>query len=136
MKMKDIVKEDFDDLKLGKVGAELDDPERGMGKSFKGDSMFDQLGKIIDTQGGADPLKTVVTDDGETIEVDPNQAAELRKLLRGNWGQITGLPDDIQTISTPHVRMILRMTKGRPLFSDLKNQCIAKLKTLINRLQL
>ncbi len=82
MKMKDIVKEDFDDLKLGKVGAELDDPERGMGKSFKGDSMFDQLGKIIDTQGGADPLKTVVTDDGETIEVDPNQAAELRKLLR------------------------------------------------------
>ena len=79
--MKDIVKEDFDDLKLGKVGAELDDPERGMGKSFKGDSMFDQLGKIIDTQGGADPLKTVVTDDGETIEVDPNQAAELRKLL-------------------------------------------------------
>ena len=28
MKMKDILKEDFDDLKLGKVGAELDDPER------------------------------------------------------------------------------------------------------------
>ena len=37
MKMKDIVKEDFHDLKLGKVRAELDDPERGMGKSFKGD---------------------------------------------------------------------------------------------------
>lgn len=82
MKMKDIVKEDFDDLKLRNVGSELDDPERDMGKSFKGDSMFDQLGKILDTRGGDDPLTTVMTDDGETVEVDPNQAAELRKLLR------------------------------------------------------
>ena len=27
-------------------------------------------------------MNTVKTDDGETIEVDPNQAHELRKLLR------------------------------------------------------
>ena len=46
MKMKDIVKEDFDDLKLRNVGSELDDPERDMGKSFKGDSMFEKKRKI------------------------------------------------------------------------------------------
>ena len=82
MKMKDIVKEDFDDLKLGKLGSELDDDERDMGKGFEKEPMFDQLGKILDTRGGDDPVRSVTTDDGETIEVDVNQAHELRKLLR------------------------------------------------------
>lgn len=82
MKMKDIVKEDFDDLKLGKLGSELDDDERDMGKGFEKEPMFDQLGKIIDTRGGDAPVRSVTTDDGETVEVDVNQAHELRKLLR------------------------------------------------------
>jgi hypothetical protein len=82
MKMKDIVKEDFDDLKLGKLGSELDDDERDLGKGFEKEPMFDQLGKILDTRGGDSPLTTVTTDDGEEIEVNPDQAHELRKLLR------------------------------------------------------
>lgn len=82
MKMKDIVKEDFDDLKLNKLGSELDDDERDMGKGFEKEPMFDQLGKILDTRGGDNPVRSVTTDDGETIEVDVNQAHELRKLLR------------------------------------------------------
>jgi hypothetical protein len=83
MKMKDIIKEgDFDDFDLGGHGRELDQDDRDEGKGFEKDAMFDQLGKILDTRGGADPLTTVKTDDGQEITVDANQAAELRKLLR------------------------------------------------------
>ena len=68
--MKDIVKEDFndiDDLQLGNVGAELDKDDTG-GKGFEKDAMFDQLGKILDSQSNPNPITTVKTDDdGWTI---------------------------------------------------------------------
>ena len=51
MRIKDIVKEGtFDDFDMKDYGKEMDDDERDMGKSFEKDSMFDQLGKIIDTR--------------------------------------------------------------------------------------
>ena len=85
MRIKDIVKEGtFDDFDMKDYGKEMDDDERDMGKSFDKDPMFDQFGKIIDTRGGADPIKHVITDDGEKIEVNPQQAAELRNLLRSD----------------------------------------------------
>ena len=52
MKAKEFIKEykDIDDL---------DDPNRGMDKDFKQEPMFNQLGKILDSQGNPNPLDTV-----------------------------------------------------------------------------
>ena len=83
MKIKDVVKEgSFDDFGMKDYGKDLDDDEKDMGKGFDKDSMFDQLGKILDSRGNPNPIKTVTTDDGEKVEVNPMQAQELRKLLR------------------------------------------------------
>lgn len=81
--MKDIVNEDFDDigdLKLGNVGKELDQPEK-LKKGFDKESMFDQLGKILDSQDSVNKVTTVTTDDGDTVEVTPQQARTLRMML-------------------------------------------------------
>jgi len=43
--------------------------------------MFNQLGKILDSQGNPRPLDTVVTDDGKKHKVNFNQAKTLRRLL-------------------------------------------------------
>ena len=80
MKLKDVLKEgDFDDLGLKGYGSELDQDDDGEGFSQK--SMFDQLGKILDSVGTPNPVKSVITDDGEKIEVSPQQAKVLRQLL-------------------------------------------------------
>ena len=81
MKLKDIMNEgDVDDLGLKGYGSELDQDDDG-GKGFKGDPMFDQLGKILDSQSNPNPITTVQTDDGETVKVTPQQARVLRQLL-------------------------------------------------------
>ena len=80
MKLKDIMKEgDFEDLGLKNYGSELDSDDEGEGFAQK--SMFDQLGKILDSTGNPNPIKHVITDDGEKIEVTPQQAKVLRQLL-------------------------------------------------------
>ena len=58
-----------------------DDPNAGFDKEFKQDSMFNQLGKILDSQGNPRPLDTVVTDDGKKHKVNFLQARGLRRLL-------------------------------------------------------
>ena len=58
-----------------------DDPNSGFDKEFKQDSIFNQLGKILDSQGNPRPLDTVVTDDGKKHKVDFRQASTLRRLL-------------------------------------------------------
>ena len=58
-----------------------DDPNAGFDKEFKQDSMFNQLGKILDSQGNPRPLDTVVTDDGKQHKVNFQQARGLRRLL-------------------------------------------------------
>lgn len=81
MKLKDIIKEeDFDDLGLRGLGSELDRDDDG-GKGFDKDPIFDQLGKILDSQSNPNPVTTVTTDDGEKIKVTPQQAQVLRQLL-------------------------------------------------------
>ena len=83
MRIKDIVKEGtFDDFDMKDYGKDLDDDDKDIGRGFDKEPMFDQLGKILDTRSGDDPLKHVMTDDGEKVEVNPMQAQELRKLLR------------------------------------------------------
>lgn len=74
MRAKDfIIKKEFVDP--------ADDPNAGFDKEFKQDSMFNQLGKILDSQGNPRPLDTVVTDDGKKHKVNFNQAKTLRRLL-------------------------------------------------------
>ena len=77
--MKDIIKEgNFDDLGLASLGSELDKDDDGDGQSFKQASMFDQLGKVLDSQGNPNPVNTVTTDDGQEHEVTGDQARMLR----------------------------------------------------------
>lgn len=64
------VLDDFDD--------EQDDIDSGEG--FKGEPMYVQLGKILDSQGNPKPVNTVTTDDGKTFKVSPPQAQMLRML--------------------------------------------------------
>jgi len=83
MKIKDIVKEGtMDDFGLSRHGDELDNDEKDIGKGFTKDSMFDQMGKILDSRTSPEPVTHVTTDDGEKVEVSAQQAHELRKLLR------------------------------------------------------
>ena len=63
------------------IKKEFVDPIAGFDKEFKQDSMFNQLGKILDSQGNPRPLDTVVTDDGKKHKVNFNQAKTLRRLL-------------------------------------------------------
>jgi hypothetical protein len=82
MKMKDIVKEGtLDDLGLRGHGSELDNDEKDIGKGFEKTSIFDQLGAVLDTRTGDDPITTVQTDDGKELNVSPRQAVNLRRLL-------------------------------------------------------
>ena len=58
-----------------------DDPNAGFDKEFKQDSMFNQLGKILDSRGNPRPLDTVITDDGKKHKVNFEQAKMIRMLL-------------------------------------------------------
>jgi len=75
-----LTQEALDDFDLGDHGRELDVDDEG-GKGFDNENMFGQLGKILDTVGGANPITTVKTDDGQEIEVSPEQARMLRMML-------------------------------------------------------
>ena len=58
-----------------------DDPNAGFDKEFKQDSMFNQLGKILDSRGNPRPLDTVITDNGKKHKVNFQQAKMIRMLL-------------------------------------------------------
>ena len=58
-----------------------DDPNAGFDKEFKQDSMFNQLGKILDSRGNPRPLDTVITDDGKKHKVNFQKAKMIRMLL-------------------------------------------------------
>ena len=82
MKMKDIVKEGtLDDLGLRGHGDELDNDEKDIGRGFEKTSVFDQLGAVLDTRTGDDPITSIKTDDGKELKVTPQQAVMLRRLL-------------------------------------------------------
>ena len=114
MKMKDIVNEDFDDigdLKLGNVGKELDQPEK-VGKGFDKESMFDQLGRILDSQTNPIKVTTVTTDDGDTVEVTPQQARTLRMMLTS---------DNIKPDAKLRFTNELQISKTLHYFVDVKD---------------
>ena len=79
-----IAEGEFDDLKLGDLGSDLDqDDEEKMGKGYDQDPMADQLEKIVQSTGDdiKNPQRTVTTDDGKEFEVTPDQAKALRMLM-------------------------------------------------------
>ena len=82
MKIKDLVNEsDFADLGLKGLGSELDkdddfDPVKD------GFSIVDQLGKVLDSRGNPNPLNSVETRDGATVQLTMDQAANLMSLLK------------------------------------------------------
>jgi hypothetical protein len=66
--------------------AELDkDDEYGSETDFKQDAMQIQLMKISDSEPGPDiknPLRTVTTDDGDTIKIEHGEAVAMLKILQ------------------------------------------------------
>jgi len=81
-----VLKEDDDDLdttdlELDNVGSELDQDDDDEGKGFKGMSMYDQLGKVLDSQGNPNPINSVTTDDGQSFDITPEQAKVIRMLM-------------------------------------------------------
>ena len=73
---------------LGDDDKELDNPERGMNKGFKNDPIVVQVGKIVDTRSGDNPITSVTTDDGKDHKVGPNMAGALKGLLKGEIGDM------------------------------------------------
>lgn len=57
-----------------------DDPESGLDKEFRQDTMFNQLGKVLDSRGNPNPITHVITDDGEKHPITAQQARALRAL--------------------------------------------------------
>jgi len=75
-----VLDDENDDYGLGSHGSELDkDDEEGEG--YKQAPMYQQLGKVIDSQGNPNPVNTVVTDDGKTLKVSADQARAIRMLM-------------------------------------------------------
>ena len=57
-----------------------DDPDAGLDKEFRQDTMFNQLGKVLDSRGNPNPITHVITDDGEKHPITASQAKALRAL--------------------------------------------------------
>ncbi len=60
------------------------DQEPAYDKDFKQDSLFNQLGKVLDSQGNPKPVDTVTTDDNKQFKVTVAQAQMLRNLMTSN----------------------------------------------------
>jgi len=67
-------------MDLDNYGSELDQDDDDDTRGFLSMPMFDQLGKVLDSQDNPKPLNTVKTDDGKTFTVSIEQAKMLRML--------------------------------------------------------
>ena len=65
--------DDWDDFDISASG----DEEPG----YKEPSMYDQLGKVLDSQGNPNPVNKVKTDDGKELKVTADQARTIRMLM-------------------------------------------------------
>ena len=68
-----VLEDDWDDMDMS---AADDEPE-----GYKQTPMYDQLGKILDSQGNPKPVDTVTTDDGKQFKVSGDQARVIRMLM-------------------------------------------------------
>jgi hypothetical protein len=69
-----LTSEVLDDFDVGPDDDGADAP------GFKNETMFNQLGKVLDSQENPKPLNTVTTDDGKNFKVTADQARMLRML--------------------------------------------------------
>jgi len=69
-----LTSEVLDDFDVGPDDDGADAP------GFKNETMFNQLGKVLDSQENPKPLNTVITDDGKKFKVTADQARMLRML--------------------------------------------------------
>ena len=58
------------------------DQEPAYDKDFKQDSLFNQLGKVLDSQGNPKPVDTVTTDDNKQFKVTVAQAELIRNKIK------------------------------------------------------
>ena len=72
--VKPVLEDDWDD---DFEGGDDDDAETG----FSRETMFVQLGRILDSQGNPNPVKSVITDDGDKINVSAAEARAIRGIL-------------------------------------------------------
>ena len=94
----------FDDFGLKDYGSELDRDDTG-DNGFSGQTMFVQLGKVLDSANNPNPVTTVTTDDGEEVAVTPEQARMLRMMLSAEGMKPNvklRFTKDIQRSSTLH----------------------------------
>lgn len=70
---------DTDFMRRGVDPADVDD-DGSDSPGFKQDMMFNQLGKILDSQSNPTPLDTITTDDGKKLKVNVPQAKTLRMM--------------------------------------------------------
>ena len=72
----------YSDFKPKKINIidPADDPDAGLDKEFRQDTMFNQLGKVLDSQVNPNPITHVITDDGEKHPITAQQAKALRAL--------------------------------------------------------
>jgi hypothetical protein len=71
--VKPVLENDWDDFDI----SASDDEEPG----YKQTPMYDQLGKVLDSQGNPKPVDTVTTDDGKQFKVSGDQARVIRMLM-------------------------------------------------------
>lgn len=85
--MKDYLKEFEDHIDqiageaLNDFDLDMDDGDDDEGEGYKQAPMYDQLGKVIDSQGNPKPVTTVTTDDGKQHKVSVDQARIIRMLM-------------------------------------------------------
>lgn len=75
--VKPVLEDDWDNMSIDPA----DDDDAGMGQDYKQKAMYDQLGKVLDSQGNPNPIDTVTTDDGKTFKVSGDQARVIRMLM-------------------------------------------------------
>ena len=74
------IDDDFRDLGIGGPDS-ADDDNAGLDPDFKQTPMIMQVGKVLDSRGNPNPIKSVTTDDGKEHPITPQQASVLKMLL-------------------------------------------------------
>jgi len=89
-----------------------DDPDAGLDKEFRQDTMFNQLGKVLDSRNNPKPITHVITDDGAKHMVNPRQANALRMLATS---------DKIKPAVKLQFTKDIQTSKGLKRFLDLQD---------------
>jgi hypothetical protein len=90
------IKEMIDDIKVKEIDDDMrdlgldgpdsaDDDNAGMDPEFKQTPMIIQVGKVIDSRGNPNPIKSVKADNGKEHPITPDQASAIKMFLTANY---------------------------------------------------